>query len=177
MWTVVLMDTGALFVAAGIADATGHGPKAAAAAPTVTVTATQSVTASATATVKASAAAVRATVTPTARPSLSPSAAAPPDCLSQVRAWISGGSSKQLGALQADFSAFSAAGQTFVAHQEAGGATPADVSAVQNAAAAIQADAQAMESDPASSCGPGMRPALDAAATDYQKAAIDADTR
>lgn len=145
-------------------------------APTVTVTAT----ASAKATVKASAAAaVRATISPSVRPSPStsakPSTAASPSCLAQVRSWISGGSSQQLGALQSDFSAFSMAARTFVTDTADGGASASDVSAVQSAAANIQADAQAVEANPAPTCVPGMRPALMTAATDYQKAAIDAD--
>lgn len=161
-WTVALIVFGALTAIGGIANATGHGAKTPAAAPTVTATAT----AGASETVKASAARAVA--------SSRPSTAASPSCLSQVKAWINGGSSRQLGALQSDMSAFSAAAKMFASDNSYGGAPAGDVSAVQNAAASIQADAQAIEADPAPACVPGMRPALDAAATDYSKAAIDA---
>jgi hypothetical protein len=143
----------------GILQATGQDKPQAAPVPTVTVTAT----ASAKATVEASAAAaVRATVSPSVRPSPSasakPSTAASPSCLTQVRAWISGGSSQQLGSLQSDFSAFSTAARTFVTDTANGGASASDVSAVQSAAADIQADAQAVEANPPPACGPGLVP-------------------
>jgi hypothetical protein len=172
-----LIAFGALTGMGGILQAAGdEKPQAQVApAPTVTVAAT----ANAKATVKASAAAaVRATISPSVRPSPSPSAKpstpASPSCLTQVRAWISGGSSQEIGALQSDFSSFSAAARTFVTDTADGGASAPDVSAVQSAAANIQADAQEVEANPAPACVPGMRPALMAAATDYQKAAIDA---
>jgi hypothetical protein len=76
--------------------------------------------------------------------------------------------------MQSDFSAFGSAAETFSGDADAGDVTPGDVSAIQTDAASIQADAQAIEANPAPSCVPGMRPALASAATDYQKAAIDA---
>lgn len=59
---------------------------------------------------------------------------------------------KRQCALQSDFSAFSAAARTFVTDSADGGTSASDVSAVQSAAASIQADAQATEANPAPTC-------------------------
>jgi len=153
--SVVLVALAGLFVAAGVAGSHQKTPAKA----------------SAVATAKASTAVVRHR----AKPKASPAVGAFAWCVTQVRAWANGGSITQLDAFSSDLGAFSKAATQWVSDAEGGGVTPADVSAIQNAAASIQADSQAVEADPAPQCVPGLRPDLEAGATDYQKSAIDAD--
>ena len=129
----------------------------------------------ATATAKASA---KAGITAGAKPSASSSTAAKPeasqDCLAQARAWLNGGSTQQLAALEDGFGALDAAGHAFVAAAAAGAAPAGDITAVQTAAGAVRSDAEAIEANPGPACVPGLRPNLMSGAADYSQVATDA---
>ena len=115
-----------------------------------------------------------------AKPSASNSTAAKPvssrDCLAQARAWLNGGSTQQLAALEDGFGALDAAGHAFVAAAAAGAAPAGDITAVQTAAGAVRSDAEAIEANPGPACVPGLRPNLMSGAADYSQVATDATT-
>ena len=92
-----------------------------------------------------------------------------------MRAWITGGSYTQMGALRSNLESLDSAAQQFASDAGNGDVPPSDVSAVQNAAADLQADAQELGSDVAPACAAGMRADVSQAAADYQEVAIDAD--
>lgn len=115
----------------------------------------------------AKAAAVRAVATP--------AAAASPDCRAQVQAWLGGGASGQLNALESDFGSFGLVAKMFAGAADGAGASFSDIDTVQSAAATIQADAQTMAADPGPACAPGVRHLLAEGVADYEKAAADAD--
>jgi hypothetical protein len=114
------------------------------------------------------------------KPSASSSTAAKPeasqDCFAQARAWLNGGSTRQLAALEDGFGALDAAGHAFVAAAAAGAAPAGDISAVQTTADALQADAEAIEANPGPACVPGLRANLMSGAADYSEVAIDANS-
>ena len=140
-------------------------------------TATASAKPGATATATASA---KAGITAGAKPSASSSTAAKPeasqDCLAQTRAWLNGGSTQQLAALEGGFGALDSAGHAFVAAASAGAAPAGDISAVQTAADALRSDAEAIEANPGPACVPGLRANLISGAADYSQVAIDANS-
>ena len=140
-------------------------------------TATASAKPGATATATASA---KAGITAGAKPSASSSTAAKPeasqDCLAQARAWLNGGSTQQLAALEGGFGALDSAGHAFVAAASAGAAPAGDISAVQTAADALRSDAEAIEANPGPACVPGLRANLVSGAADYSQVAIDASS-
>jgi hypothetical protein len=178
-WLTALIVFVALAIIGGIQNAIDPTkPKAAAdsspAPVATTASATPSPARSLAATVKASPAAAVASAKPKPPASTRPSVAASPSCLTLVRSWIAGGSSRQLGAVQSDLTSMDGATKQFAGDAENDYVPPSDVSAVQNAAANLQADAQALESNPAPECVPGMRADVSQAATDHQKVAIDA---
>jgi hypothetical protein len=114
------------------------------------------------------------------KPSANPTTAAKPeasqDCPAQVRAWLNGGSTQQLTALEDGFTALDAAGHAFEAAAADGAASAGDVSAVQTAADALQSDAGAIEANPGPTCVPGLRANLMSGASDYSQVAIDANS-
>ena len=142
-----------------------------------TATATAGAKPGATATATASA---KAGIKAGAKPSASSSTAAKPeasqDCLAQARAWLNGGSTQQLAALEGGFGALDSAGHAFVAAASAGAAPAGDISAVQTAADALRSDAEAIEANPGPACVPGLRANLVSGAADYSQVAIDANS-
>ena len=142
-----------------------------------TATATAGAKPGATATATASA---KAGIKAGAKPSASSSTAAKPeasqDCLAQARAWLNGGSTQQLAALEGGFGALDSAGHAFVAAASAGAAPAGDISAVQTAADALHSDAEAIEANPGPACVPGLRANLVSGAADYSQVAIDASS-
>jgi hypothetical protein len=124
---------------------------------------------------KAKAAAAAKASTATVRHAVKSAGGSSPGCRSQVKTWLGGGYLTEFNSLESDMGTLGTAEQRFAGDLGDGPVPPSDVSAVQNAAASVQADAQAIESNPAPSCVPGMSGDLSRAATDYQKTAIDAD--
>jgi hypothetical protein len=102
-------------------------------------------------------------------------AAAPASCAAQVRSWVNGGAVQRIGSFSADLGSFATAAQAFTADLDGGGASAGDVSGIRSTAAAIQSDAQGVETSPGPACVPGLRVNISAAAGDYSKAAADAD--
>ena len=96
------------------------------------------------------------------------------DCSDQARAWLNGGSSQQIGALEGAFGALDAAGQALVS--AAGHGAHRDIPAVEGAAGALQSAAGAVEANPGPSCVPGLRANLMSGAADYSQVASDADS-
>jgi hypothetical protein len=114
--------------------------------------------------------------TPSAKTSTAPQPEASQDCFAQARAWLNGGSTQQLAALEDGFGALDAAGHAFVAAASAGAASAGDISAVQTAAGALQSAAEAVEANPGPTCVPGLRANLMSGASDYSEVATDADS-
>jgi hypothetical protein len=114
--------------------------------------------------------------TPSAKTSTAPQPEASQDCFAQARAWLNGGSTQQLAALEDGFGALDAAGHAFVAAASAGAASAGDISAVQTAAGALQSAAEAVEANPGPACVPGLRANLMSGASDYSEVATDADS-
>jgi hypothetical protein len=123
---------------------------------------------------------LKAGAKPSTRPSAKTSTAAKPeasqDCLAQARAWLHGGSTQRLAALEDGFGALDAAGHAFVAAASAGAASAGDVSAVQTTAGALRSAAEAIEANPGPTCVPGLRANLMSGAADYSEVAIDANS-
>jgi hypothetical protein len=181
----LLLVIGAIATAAGVggtadkvADpgsrSTTAGAKASTGA-TVKASTRASVKAGAVATAKAGA---KAGATAGTEPSASSSTAAQPgtsqDCLAQARAWLNGGSSQQMAALEGAFGTLYAAGNALVS--AAGHGASRDIPAVEGAAGALQSAAGAVEANPGPSCVPGLRANLVSGAADYSEVASDADS-
>jgi hypothetical protein len=189
----LLLVIGAIATAAGVggtadkvADpgsrSTTAGAKASTGA-TVKASTRASVKAGAVATAKAGAVATakagaKAGATAGTEPSASSSTAAQPgtsqDCLAQARAWLNGGSSQQMAALEGAFGTLYAAGNALVS--AAGHGASRDIPAVEGAAGALQSAAGAVEANPGPSCVPGLRANLVSGAADYSEVASDADS-
>jgi hypothetical protein len=143
--------------------------------------------ASATTTAKAGAgdtanAGAGATAKASAKAGTEPSASSSPpatpvtslDCSDQARAWLNGGSSQQIAALEGAFGTLYAAGNALVS--AAGHGASRDIPAVEGAAGAVQSAAGAVEANPGPSCVPGLRANLMSGAADYSEVASDADS-
>ena len=109
------------------------------------------------------------------KPHKAPAKQAAPTCLAQGRAWVNNGADTQMGAIEADLTAFGGAATTFAGDINTGTAGSSDVAGVQLAAADMESDAQALEADPAPSCIPGLRADLAAGTGDFSKCAIGAE--
>jgi hypothetical protein len=96
------------------------------------------------------------------------------DCSDQARAWLNGGSSQQIAALEGAFGTLYAAGNALVS--AAGHGASRDIPAVEGAAGALQSAAGAVEANPGPSCVPGLRANLMSGAADYSEVAGDADS-
>ena len=96
------------------------------------------------------------------------------DCSDQARAWLNGGSSQQIAALEGAFGTLYAAGNALVS--AAGHGASRDIPAVEGAAGALQSAAGAVEANPGPSCVPGLRANLLSGAADYSEVASDADS-
>jgi hypothetical protein len=96
------------------------------------------------------------------------------DCSDQARAWLNGGSSQQIAALEGAFGTLYAAGNALVS--AAGHGASRDIPAVEGAASALQSAAGAVEANPGPSCVPGLRTNLVSGAADYSEVASDADS-
>ena len=96
------------------------------------------------------------------------------DCSDQARAWLNGGSSQQIAALEGAFGALYAAGNALVS--AAGHGASRDIPAVEGAAGALQSAAGAVEANPGPSCVPGLRANLMSGAADYSEVASDAES-
>jgi hypothetical protein len=96
------------------------------------------------------------------------------DCSDQARAWLNGGSSQQIAALESAFGTLYAAGNAFVS--AAGHGASRDIPAVEGAAGALQSAAGAVEANPGPSCVSGLRANLMSGATDYSEVAGDVDS-
>ena len=96
-----------------------------------------------------------------------------PDCSDQERAWLNGGSSQQIAALESAFGTLYAAGNALVS--AAGHGASRDIPAVEGAAGALQSAAGAVEANPGPSCVPGLRTNLMSGAADYSEVASDVD--
>jgi hypothetical protein len=96
------------------------------------------------------------------------------DCSDQARAWLNGGSSQQIAALEGAFGTLYAAGNALVS--AAGHGASRDIPAVEGAAGALQSAAGAVEANPGPSCVPGLRANLMSGAADYSEVASDADS-
>jgi hypothetical protein len=99
--------------------------------------------------------------------------AASQDCSDQARAWLNGGSSQQIAALESAFGTLYAAGNALVS--AAGHGASRDIPAVEAAAGALQSAAGAVEANPGPSCVPGLRANLMSGAADYSEVASDVD--
>ena len=95
------------------------------------------------------------------------------DCFDQARAWLNGGSSQQIAALEGAFGTLYAAGNALVS--AAGHGASRDIPAVEGAAGALQSAAGAVEANPGPSCVSGLRANLMSGAADYSEVASDAD--
>jgi hypothetical protein len=95
------------------------------------------------------------------------------DCSDQARAWLNGGSSQQIAALEGAFGTLYAAGNALVS--AAGHGASRDIPAVEAAAGALQSAADAVEANPGPSCVSGLRANLMSGAADYSEVASDAD--
>ena len=96
------------------------------------------------------------------------------DCSDQARAWLNGGSSQQIAALEGAFGTLYAAGNALVS--AAGHGASRDIPAVEGAAGALQSAAGAVEANPGPSCVSGLRANLMSGAADYSEVASDADS-
>ena len=96
------------------------------------------------------------------------------DCSDQARAWLNGGSSQQIAALEGAFGTLYAAGNALVS--AAGHGASRDIPAVEGAAGALQSAAGAVEANPGPSCVSGLRADLMSGAADYSEVASDADS-
>jgi hypothetical protein len=96
------------------------------------------------------------------------------DCSNQARAWLNGGSSQQIAALEGAFGTLYAAGNALVS--AAGHGASRDIPAVEGAAGALQSAAGAVEANPGPSCVSGLRANLMSGAADYSEVASDADS-
>jgi hypothetical protein len=186
---------GLLLVIGAIATVAGGGGTAAKVADPGARSTTASAKASTRATVRAgTGTTARASATTTARagagatakasakagrePSASSSPPATPvtsqDCSDQARAWLNGGSSQQIAALEGAFGTLYAAGNALVS--AAGHGASRDIPAVEGAAGALQSAAGAVEANPGPSCVSGLRANLMSGAADYSEVASDADS-
>ena len=95
------------------------------------------------------------------------------DCSDQARAWLNGGSSQQIAALESAFGTLYAAGNALVS--AAGHGASRDIPAVEGAAGALQSAAGAVEANPGPSCVSGLRANLMSGAADYSEVASDVD--
>jgi hypothetical protein len=118
----------------------------------------------------------KASTQPSANRSTAANPEASQDCLAQARAWLNGGSTQRLAALEDGFGALDAAGHAFVAAASAGSASAGDISAVQTTAGGLQSDAEAIEANPGPTCVPGLRANLMSGAADYSEVAVDANS-
>ena len=100
--------------------------------------------------------------------------AASDDCSDQARAWLNGGSSQQIAALEGAFGALDAAGNALVA--AAGHGAHREIPAVEGAAGALQSAAGAVEANPGPACVPGLRANLMSGAADFSQVAGDAES-
>ena len=96
------------------------------------------------------------------------------DCSDQARAWLNGGSSQQIAALEGAFGTLYAAGNALVS--AAGHGASRDIPAVEGAAGALRSAAGAVEANPGPSCVSGLRANLLSGAADYSEVASDADS-
>jgi hypothetical protein len=96
------------------------------------------------------------------------------DCSDQARAWLNGGSSQQIAALEGAFGTLYAAGNALVS--AAGHGASRDIPAVEGAAGALRSAAGAVEANPGPSCVSGLRANLMSGAADYSEVASDADS-
>ena len=97
-----------------------------------------------------------------------------PDCSDQAQAWLNGGSSEQIAALDGAFGGLYAAANALVS--AAGHGARRDIPAVEGAAGALQSAAGAVEANPGPSCVPGLRANLMSGAADYAEVAGDAES-
>jgi hypothetical protein len=128
-------------------------------------------TAGAGATAKASA---KAGTEPSASSSRPATPVTSQNCSDQARAWLSGGSSQQIAALEGAFGTLYAAGNALVS--AAGHGASRDIPAVEGAAGALESAADAVEANPGPSCVSGLRANLMSGAADYSEVASDADS-
>lgn len=113
------------------------------------------------------AAAITGCSAPTATP-------ATQSCTAQVTQWASHGGAATLGAFTRDMARYSAAATKFAAANSGTGPVPAgDVTAVTVTAAALIADARAVQADPIPGCAASARTELNTAAGAYQRGASD----
>jgi hypothetical protein len=96
------------------------------------------------------------------------------DCSDQARAWLNGGSSQQIAALESAFGTLYAAGNALVS--AAGHGASRDIPAVEGAADALRSAAGAVEANPGPSCVSGLRANLRSGAADYSEVASDVDS-
>jgi hypothetical protein len=199
--TAGIAALGLLLVIGAIASATESGKTAAKVADPATRSTTAAAKASTRATVKAGTkagtgatakagtgatakASTGAGTEPTAKastgagtePSAASSTATPEssqDCSDQARAWLNGGSSQQIAALEGAFGTLYAAGNALVS--AAGHGASRDIPAVEGAAGTLQSAAGAVKANPGPSCVPGLRANLMSGAADYSEVASDAD--
>jgi hypothetical protein len=146
---------------------------------TARASATTTATAGAGGTAKAGAGATaKASAKAGTEPSASSSPPATPvtsqDCSDQARAWLNGGSSQQIAALEGAFGTLYAAGNALVS--AAGHGASRDIPAVEGAAGALRSAAGAVEANPGPSCVSGLRANLMSGAADYAEVASDADS-
>jgi hypothetical protein len=97
-----------------------------------------------------------------------------PDCSDQAQAWLNGGSSEQIAALDGAFGGLYAAANALVS--AAGHGARRDIPSVEGAAGALQSAAGAVEANPGPSCVPGLRANLMSGAADYAEVAGDAES-
>ena len=193
--TAGIAALGLLLVIGVIGNATGIGETAVKVADPGTRSTTATAKASARATVRVgTGATARAsarttakagagdTAKATAKAGTEPSASSRPpttpvasqDCSDQARAWLNGGSSQQIAALEGAFGTLYAAGNALVS--AAGHGASRDIPAVEGAAGALQSAAGAVEANPGPSCVSGLRADLMSGAADYSEVASDADS-
>ena len=109
----------------------------------------------------------------TSSPASPASAASSPDCNAQVASWRDSGGLDGLKAISTDLGSVQQATLSLAAAlQNDTGLSDAE-SALQTAAASLQADVQSAQSDLPPECVPGLRQDERAALTDFDRAAID----
>lgn len=179
--TAVALGVFAAFIAlGGILDATGHDPSTPVSSSGPASVPPSSASPSASPPSASPSTAATAPATRMAKAAKTPAAAASstapatPSCEAQASGWVDGGAKQQLGALEDDLDAFSSDAQQFADDMGNGDPTSGDMSAVRSDAASMQSGAQAVESNPAPACLPGLRSDLITASGDYSKTGVEA---
>ena len=109
---------------------------------------------------------------PSSQPPAAPSS--PPSCADQFAAWRDGGGLTDLEAVTTDLGTISTAASAAATDMQAGSLNPDDQAALQQAAAALQADTATAQANLPPACVPGLRRNVSAALTDYNRAAVEA---